>query len=93
MKVETIQKIVNKNLIGTNSEIHGDCKISLFGGGFGRTKKTILLEKIVQTNKSTVFQGHSLREGDLIHIDINDIDTLEGMHWHKFALAYGLVKK
>ena len=53
----------------------------------------MLLEKIIQTNKSTVFQGHSLREGELINIDINDIDTLEGMHWHKFALAYGLVKK
>ena len=93
MKSETIQKIIDKNLIGSNSEIYGDCKISLFGGGFGRTKKTMLLNKIIKTSGSIVFQGPTLREGDVIDIDINDIDTLEGMHWRKFAQAYGLVKK
>tara|TARA_B100000683_G_C12168479_1_gene423213 strand:+ start:126 stop:407 length:282 start_codon:yes stop_codon:yes gene_type:complete len=93
MKIDTIRKIVDRKLIGLNSEIYGECDIQLFGGGHGRTKKTILLDKIIEKGTTTVFQGHTINDGQVTNIDINDIDTLEGMDWHKFALAYNLVKK
>ncbi len=93
MKTQTIQKILDKKLIGTNSEIHGECSISLFGGGIGRTNKTILLDKVIKQGEETVFEGYTINDGQHTHIKINDVDTLEGMPWHKFAQAYGLVKK
>lgn len=93
MKTQTIQKILDKNLIGKNSEIHGECAISLFGGGQGTTSKTILLDKVLQHGESTVFEGYTINDGQQTHIKIDDVDTLEGMPWHKFAQAYGLVKK
>ena len=73
--------------------IHGECAISLFGGGQGTTSKTILLDKVLQHGESTVFEGYTINDGQQTHIKIDDVDTLEGMPWHKFAQAYGLVKK
>ena len=93
MKTQTIQKILDKKLIGTNSEIHGECTINLFGGGTGRTNKTILLDKVIKHAGDVVFEGYTMNDGQHTHIKINDVDTLEGMDWHKFAQAYGLVKK
>ena len=93
MKIQTIQKILDQNLIGKNSEIHGECTINLFGGGKGKTYKTILLDKVLEHKQNTVFEGYTINDGQQTHIKIDDVDTLEGMPWHKFALAYGLVKK
>ena len=55
--------------------------------------KTILLDKVTEQGDETVFEGYTINDGQHTHIKINDVDTLEGMPWHKFAQAYGLVKK
>lgn len=93
MKIKTIKKIVDRKLIGTNSEIYGECDITLFGGGKGRTKKTILLEQVVEQGDTVEFVGYTINDGLRTVINIEDVDTLEGMPWNKFAQAYGLVKK
>lgn len=93
MKIQTIKKIIDRKLISKNSEIYGKCEINLFGGGKGRTNKTMLLDKVVEKGKTVLFEGYTINDGQHTIMDINDIDTLEGMPWHKFALAYGLVKK
>ena len=93
MKTQTIKKIIERKLIGKNSEIYSECSIHLFGGGKGRTNKTMLLDKVVQKGQTVLFEGYTINDGQHTVMDINDIDTLEGMPWHKFALAYGLIKK
>jgi len=93
MKTQIIKKILERKLIGSNSEIYGECDINLFGGGKGRTHKTMLLDKVVQKGETVVFEGFTINDGQHTLMNINDIDTLEGMPWHKFALAYGLIKK
>ena len=93
MKTQIIKKILERKLIGSNSEIYGECDINLFGGGKGRTHKTMLLDKVVQKGETVVFEGFTIDDGQHTLMHINDIDTLEGMPWHKFALAYGLIKK
>ena len=93
MKTQTIKKILKRKLIGANSEIYGECDITLFGGGKGKTHKTMLLDKVIEKGKTVVFEGYTIDDGQHTMMNINDIDTLEGMPWHKFALAYGLVKK
>ena len=80
-------------MIGTNSEIHGECTINLFGGGSGKSKKTMLLDKVIKKGETVLFEGYTINDGQQTHIKITDIDTLEGMPWHKFAQAYGLIKK
>ena len=47
MKTQTIKKILKRKLIGANSEIYGECDITLFGGGKGKTHKTMLLDKVI----------------------------------------------
>ena len=93
MKTQTIQKILDNQLISKNSEIYGECTINLFGGGIGKTKKTMLLDKVIKKGETVVFVGYTINDGKQTHIKINDVDTLEGMPWHKFAQAYGLIKK
>ena len=93
MKTQTIKKIIKRKLIGANSEIYGECDITLFGGGNGRTKKTILLEQVVEQGDTIEFVGYTINDGLRTVINIEDVDTLEGMPWNKFAQAYGLVKK
>jgi len=93
MKTQTIKKILKRKLIGSNSEIYGECDIELFGGGAGRTHKTMLLDKVVEQGETIVFEGYTINDGQHTKMHIDDIDTLEGMPWHKFAQAYGLVKK
>ena len=93
MKTQTIKKILKRKLIGTNSEIYGECDIELFGGGSGRTHKTMLLDKVVEQGETIIFEGYTINDGQHTTMNIDDVDTLEGMPWHKFALAYGLVKK
>tara|TARA_A100001011_G_scaffold364994_1_gene416271 strand:- start:1008 stop:1289 length:282 start_codon:yes stop_codon:yes gene_type:complete len=93
MKAQTIRNIINRKLIGKNSEIYGECNISLFGGGTGTTHKTMLLDKVVEKGETVLFEGYTINDGQHTVMNINDIDTLEGMPWHKFALAYGLIKK
>ena len=93
MKTQTIKKIINRKLIGANSEIYGECNINLFGGGKGKTHKTMLLDKVIEKGETVIFEGYTIDDGKNTVMDINDIDTLEGMPWHKFAQAYGLVKK
>ena len=93
MKTQTIKKILKRKLIGSNSEIYGECDIELFGGGAGRTHKTMLLDKVIEQGETIVFEGYTINDGQHIKMHIDDVDTLEGMPWHKFAQAYGLVKK
>ena len=93
MKTQTIKKILKRKLIGSNSEIYGECDIQLFGGGAGRTHKTMLLDKVIEQGETIVFEGYTINDGQHIRMNIDDVDTLEGMPWHKFAQAYGLVKK
>ena len=93
MKTQTIKKIIKRKLIGANSEIYGECNINLFGGGNGKTHKTMLLDKVIEKGETVIFEGYTIDDGQHTVMDINDIDTLEGMPWHKFAQAYGLVKK
>jgi len=93
MKTQTIKKILKRKLIGSNSEIYGECDIELFGGGSGRTHKTMLLDKVVEQGETIIFEGYTINDGQHTTMNIDDVDTLEGMPWHKFALAYGLVKK
>tara|TARA_B100001059_G_C17827641_1_gene582421 strand:+ start:437 stop:718 length:282 start_codon:yes stop_codon:yes gene_type:complete len=93
MKIQTIKKILKRKLIGTNSEIYGECDIELFGGGSGRTHKTMLLDKVVEKGETIIFEGYTINDGQHTTMNIDDVDTLEGMPWHKFAQAYGLVKK
>ena len=93
MKTQTIKKILKRKLIGTNSEIYGECDIELFGGGSGRTHKTMLLDKVVEQGETIKFEGYTINDGQHTTMNIDDVDTLEGMPWHKFAQAYGLVKK
>ena len=93
MKTKIIKKIIARKLIGDNSEIYGDCNITLFGGGHGRTKKTILLEQIVKEGETIEFVGYTINDGIKTVIKCEDVDTLEGMPWDKFAQAYGLIKK
>ena len=57
MKTQTIKKILKRKLIGTNSEIYGECDIELFGGGSGRTHKTMLLDKVVEKVKLSYLKG------------------------------------
>jgi hypothetical protein len=93
MKTQTIKKILKRKLIGSNSEIYGECDINLFGGGSGRAHKTMLLEKVVEQGETIVFEGYTINDGQHTKMNIDDVDTLEGMPWRKFAQAYGLVKK
>ena len=53
----------------------------------------MLLDKVIKKGETVVFEGYTINDGKQTHIKINDVDTLEGMPWHKFAQAYGLVKK
>ena len=93
MKTQTIKKILKRKLIGSNSEIYGECDIELFGGGAGRTHKTMLLDKVIEQGETIVFEGYTINDGQHTKMHIDDVDTQEGMPWHKFAQAYGLVKK
>ena len=93
MKTKTIKKIIARKLIGGNSEIYGECDITLFGGGHGRAKKTILLEQVIQEGETIEFVGYTINDGLKTMIKCEDVETLEGMTWTKFAQAYGLIKK
>jgi hypothetical protein len=92
MKNRILKKIIKKNLIGPNSEIYGECNIKLFGGGLGRTRKTILLDQVIQKGDHMRFTGYTIHEGSPTIIHSKDVETLEGMDWRKFAEAYGLLK-
>jgi|TARA_B100001964_G_scaffold83747_1_gene94576 hypothetical protein len=93
MKTRILKKIINKKLIGNNSEIYGECTIKLFNGGTGKKHKTILLDKIIQKGDYMQFNGYTRHTGEQITIHSDDVETLEGMPWKKFAQAYGLIKK
>ena len=62
MKTQTIKKIIKRKLIGTNSEIYGECDITLFGGGKGRTHKTMLLDKVVEKGETVIFEGYTIND-------------------------------
>ena len=48
---------------------------------------------MVEQGDTIEFVGYTINDGLRTVINIEDVDTLEGMPWNKFAQAYGLVKK
>jgi len=92
MKNRILKKIIKKKLISHNSEIYGKCDIKLFNGGVGRKHKTILLDQVIQKGDHIQFTGYTINEGSYTIIHSDDVETLEGMAWNKFAEAYGLLK-
>ena len=93
MKTRILKKIIAKKLISTNSEIYGITDVDLFGGGHGKTHKTILLDRIIEKGNTIDFVGYTIDDAKSTVINSSDVETLEGMTWKKFAQAYGLIKK
>tara|TARA_Y100000310_G_C20610628_1_gene777789 strand:+ start:33 stop:323 length:291 start_codon:yes stop_codon:yes gene_type:complete len=93
MKTRILKKIISKKLITTNSEIYGITDVNLFGGGQGKKYKTILLDQTIYEGDKIQFVGYTIDEARVAVIHSDDVETIEGMQWKKFAEVYGLLKQ